>query len=253
MNIVPSRISSGSIIVNEKIPSLSVGRTIIATVLSKPKGGNVIVSLFGKRVRVETTIPLYKGQVLNLRVHALAPRIVLKPAQSSLDSQTVLKGMKSLVEDLVGTFGKTPIKSFAAEEIFQTFSRHSMQEPALAQFVSTLMEQINLHPQALAYLFIPLVQKDAHSHARVSIEKKDQAYIIHFEMDTDHLGQMECTAQLDDAIDVEIRTPSQETADLLREHIHELYTGLEPLGVRSCEVVLRHLGGEVYPGVDVLV
>ena len=128
-----------------------------------------------------------------------------------------------------------------------------MQDPALAQFVSTLMEQINLHPLALAYLFIPLVQEDSNSHARISIEKWDEAYIIHFGMNTDHLGQMECTARLDDVVDVEIRTSSQETADLLQEHIHELYTGLEPLGVRSCEVVLNHLGGEGSSGVDVLV
>ena len=253
MQIVPGQFSSGSIIVNEKIPSLSVGRLLVATVLSRPKGGNVLVSLFGRKTLVETTIPLHKGQVLNLKIHAVSPRIILKPVQPSPGSQTVMKGIKNLVEDLVGTFGKTPVKSFTAEEILQTFTKHSLQEPAFAQFVSTLMDQINLHPQALAYLFIPLVQEDSHSHARISIEKQDQAYIIHFEINTDHLGQMECTARLDDAIDVEIRTSSQETADFIQEHIYELYTGLEPLGVRSCEVVLKHLGGEGSPGVDVLV
>jgi hypothetical protein len=253
MQIVPSRIISGSIIVNAKIPALSLGKTLTATVLSEPKGKSVLVSFFGKRVRVETTIPLHKGQVLNLKVHALSPRIILKPAQQVMDTREILKGLKSLVEDLVGTLGKTPVKTFRAEEIFTTLARLSPQDPGLPQFVSTLMEQMNLHPQALAFLFIPLVEKDSHSHARVAIEKKDQGYIIHFEMNTDHLGQMECTARLDEVVDVEIRTSSQETADLLRAHIHELHTGLEPLGVRSCEVVVKQLERPVSPGVDVLV
>ena len=253
MHIVPSRISSGSIIVNAKIPALSVGRTLIATVLSEPKGGSVLVSFFGKRVRVETTIPLHKGQVLNLKVHSLSPRIILKPAQQAMDPKEMVKGWKSLVEDLVGTFDKTPVKSFSAEEILTKLVRLSPQDQGIPQFVSTLTEQMNFHPQALAFLFIPLVEKDSHSHARVVIEKQDQEYIIHFEMNTDHLGAMECTARLDDTIDMEIRTSSQETKDLLQAHIHELYAGLEPLGVRSCVVVLKQLSPAPSQGVDVLV
>jgi len=253
MQIVPSRISSGSIIVHAKIPALTVGRILVATVLSEPKEGGVLVSLFGKRVRVETTIALNKGQVLNLKVHSLSPRIILKPAQPAMGSKEILKGLKSLVEDLVGTFGKTPVKSFGAEEILTQLARLSPRDPGLPQFVSTLMEQMNLHPQALAFLFIPLVEKDSYSHAQVAIEKQDQAYIIHFEMSTENLGQMQCTARLDDAIDVEIRTNAEETANILREHIHELYSGLEPLGVRSCEVVLKQLSTGCSRGVDVLV
>jgi hypothetical protein len=52
---------------------------------------------------------------------------------------------------------------------------------------------------------------------------------------------------------MEIRTSSQETKDLLQAHIHELYAGLEPLGVRSCEVVLKQISAAPSQGVDVLV
>ena len=253
MHIVPTRISSGSIIVNSKIPALSVGRTLIATVLSEPKNGSVLVSFFGKRVRVETTIDLHKGQVLNLKVHSLSPRIILKPAQQAMDLKETVRGWKSLVEDLVGTFNKTAVKSFSAEEILTKLASHSPQDQGLPQFVSTLTDQMNLHPQALAFLFIPLIEKDSHSTAQVVIEKQDQAYVIHFEMNTDHLGAIECTARIDDAIDVEIQTSFEETKDLLQTHIHELYDGLEPLGVRTCEVVLKQKNPAPSMGVDVLV
>lgn len=253
MQIIPVRFISGNIIVTEKIPSLSVGRTLVATVLSEAKDGNVLVSLFGKRMLVETTIPLHRGQVLNLRVDTVSPRIILKPAQPLADPQGLCGEVKTLIQNLVGTYGETPLASFTAEEILEVITRNSSQDKAVGQFVSMLMDQVNLHPQAIAYFFVPLVQEDSRSHARISIERQDQAYSIHFEMDTDHLGQLECTARLDDGIYVEIRTPSQETAEYLRSHIHELSAGLEPLDVRSCEVIVKQPETWMSPGVDVLV
>lgn len=254
MQITPGRISSGSLIVNEKIPSLNLGRSLIVTVLSKPKAGLVLVSLFGKKVFVETTIPLHKGQVLNLKVHALSPKIILKPAEQMTDSASMTKGLKTLVQDLVGTLEKTSVKSFTAQEIIGALSRLSSEEGGAQQFIMMLADQIHQHPGALAYLFIPLVEDDSHSNARVSIEKLGgDAYCIHFEIDMDNLGPIECTARLDEKIDVELRAPSPETADLLREHIHELKLSLEPFGVRSCEVVLKRLGSTTVQGVDVLV
>ncbi|MBN2297124.1 MAG: flagellar hook-length control protein FliK [Deltaproteobacteria bacterium] len=231
-----------------------MGRSLIATVLSKPKGGLVLVSLFGRKVFVETTIPLHKGQVLNLKVHALSPKIVLKPAEQMPDSGALIKGLKTLVGELAGTFGKTSVKSFTAQEILGALSNLPSDEAGVSQFVSMLMDQIHHHPQALAYLFIPLVEEDTHSNARVSIEREgDNAYCIHFEIDMVNLGPLECTARLDDSIDVEIRASSQETVELLRENIHELKMSLEPFGVRSCEIVLKRLGSSTMQGVDVLV
>jgi hypothetical protein len=253
MQIVPGKINAGSIIVNDKIPSLNVGRTLIATVLSNPRGSHILVSLFGRKVLVETTIPLQKGQVLNLKVHAISPRIILKPAEHAQDQNVSLKGLRNLVEQYVGTLGKVSVKSFTFGEIFKTLANKSFQDPGMPQFVSLLLEQINMHPQALAYLFIPLVEKDSHSHAQVCIEKNDDAYIIYFEITMETLGAMECTARLDDKIDVEIRTPSEKTAGFLKKYIHELKDSLEPMGVRTCEVVFKRLSKTGTGGVDVLV
>lgn len=54
-----------------------MGRQVVATVLSTPKDGLVTVSMFGRRFLVETTLDLFKDQVLNLRVHATTPRVIL--------------------------------------------------------------------------------------------------------------------------------------------------------------------------------
>ena len=203
---------------------------------------------------METTIPLQKGQILNLKVHALSPKIVLKPIEQKTDSSVMMKGLKTMVQDLVGTLGKTSIRSFTAQEILSAMSKLSSQDPGVSQFVSMLMDQIHHHPQALAYLFIPLVEEDSHSNARVSIEREgDNAYCIHFEIDMVNLGALECTARIDNGIDVEIRASSKETVEYLRENIHELKLSLEPFGVRSCEVVLKRLGSTTVQGVDVLV
>lgn len=253
MHLAPGKISTGSIIVNDKISSLNIGRTLIATVLSNPKGSHILVSLFGKKVLVETTIPLQKGQVLNLKVHAVSPRIILKPAEHAQDQTASLKGLRNLVERYIGTFGKASVKSFTLAEIFKTLTNKSFQDSGMPQFVSLLLEHINMHPQALAYLFIPLVEKDSQSHARVCIEKDDDAYIIHFEISMEKLGAIECMARLDDKIDVEIRTPSEETAGFLKKYIHELKKSLEPMGVRTCEVVFKRLSKTGSGGVDVLV
>jgi hypothetical protein len=56
-----------------------VGRQVVATVLANPKDGLVLVSMFGRQLLVETTLNLTKDQVLNLRVHATSPKVVMKP------------------------------------------------------------------------------------------------------------------------------------------------------------------------------
>lgn len=253
MQIIPGVITSGSIVVSEKVPAVSVGSTLIATVLSRPKGGFVFVSLFGRRVLVETSLSLQKGQVLNLKVHALNPKIVLKPVEQGGESRVPSIRMGDLVQGLVGSLGKGPLESFTAGEIIRALIEHAPQEEALPQFISAFMEQVHNHPQALAYLFVPFVERDSQGHARVSIDRQDDTYTISFEISTDHLGDIECTARLQEKIDIELRTSSEETAGFLREHIQDLSAGLEHFGVRSCEVVVRRLGDPALKGVDVLV
>ncbi|MCK7512721.1 MAG: hypothetical protein MZV70_57605 [Desulfobacterales bacterium] len=52
MRITPAQIPAGDIIVQGKISSLAIGRQVVATVLSTPKDGLVLVSMFGEHFLV---------------------------------------------------------------------------------------------------------------------------------------------------------------------------------------------------------
>ena len=254
MQILPGHLQSGSIVLNENIPTLSIGRTLVATVLSAPKSGQVLVSMFGRRIMVETTMALHRGQVLNLKVHALSPRIVLKLADSGIEGQSPsLRNLGNALSRLVGSFGDKPIESFLLQEIVRRLPSRPGNDAGQAEIVAALAEQMTQHPEALAFLLIPLVDEESGGSAKVSVERDGDAYVLHFGIDTDRLGSLECTARMDRGVEVEIMTPSEDTADFLNGHLHELEAGLEPFGVRYVRVARTALKDHLLKGVDVLV
>jgi len=254
MQILAGQLRPDSIVLSGKIPSLTIGKTLVVTVLSTPKAGRVLVSMFGKHIQVETTMALHKGQVLNLKVHALSPRIVLKPAGTGADSpEGALKDAGSVVSRLAGSFGEKPVEAFLIQEILGRLTSQPKGDASRKQTIASLIEQVLQHPQALAFLFVPLVNDGSQGSARIWIERDEDAYTLQFRIETDHLGSLECTARVDQAIDVEIRTPLPETADLLNRHVHELEQSLEPFGVRHVGVSLAVLREGPLQGVDVLV
>jgi len=257
MQINPAQVRSGSIVLEGNIPSVSIGRTVIATVLSAPKGGFVLVSMFGKRLLVETTMPLEKGQVLNLKVHSVSPKIILRPSpQPDLPEQNApLKDLSNALGQIVGKFGDKPISSFLVQETMEQLFSRGDQDPQSVQFVTALFDQIYQFPQAIAYLFIPLVGDDSGSRAQVSVERGEDSYAVNLDIETENLGSIECRARIDKdkMVDVEIRTPSGEVAAFLRSRLSELRAGLEPLGIRSLEVIRSALRKQSPKEVDVLV
>lgn len=254
MQILPGQVQSGSIVLNENLPALFIGRTLVVTVLSAPKSGRVLVSMFGKRLLVDTTMALHKGQVINLKVHALNPRVVLKPADPGAEVQsTTLRDMGNAVCRLVGSYGEKQIDSFLFQEIIRELSSHPGKDTPQAHIAASLIEQVLQHPQALAHLLIPLVDRDSRGSAKVTVERDEEAYILNFGIETDRLGSLECTARVDQGIDVEIRTPSEDTAGYLGEHIHELKASLEHFGVRYIKISQTVLTEQLPKGVDVLV
>ena len=254
MQILAGQILPDSIVLSGKTPSLTIGKTLVVTVLSTPKAGRVLVSMFGKHVQVETTMALHKGQVINLKVHALSPRIVLKPAGPGADTpEGGWKDAGSVVGRLAGSLGEKPVEAFLLQEILGRLASQSGGDASRNRAIASLIEQVLQYPQALAFLFIPLVDDGSQGCARVWIERDEDAYALQFRIETDHLGSLECTARMDQAIDVEIRTPLPETADLLNRHVHELEQSLEPFGVRHVGICLATLREGPHKGVDVLV
>lgn len=256
MHITPTQLRAGTIVLSESVPSLSIGRMIIATVLSASKEGSVLVSIFGKRLLVETTIPLEKGQVLNLKVHALSPKVILKPIP--MDAAQITSSLKDLGAILIGMAGKAAEKdlgSFLVKEITRQLSSPSGPDAPAAQVVNTIIDQITQYPSAIAHLLIPLVDNDSKGAARISIEREDNDYILNFDMETDNLGNLACKARMykDKGMDVEIRTPSEEIAEFLRANIYELKAGLQPFGVRSVEVTRGPVRASAPKEVNVLV
>lgn len=256
MQITAAQLKPGTIVLSQSIPSLSVGRTVVATVLSMPKDGSVLVSMFGQRVLVDTTIPLEKGQVLNLKVHAVSPKVVLKPVQLEADQQAAapLKDLGSLLGTIVGKPGEKELSSFLLKEIATQLST-SGQDAASAQLVKSFVDQVYTYPNAIAHLLIPIVDNESRGAARVSIEREGGAYVLNFDMETDQLGSLACTVRMEEGrgMDVEIRTPSDETAAFLRTGLLELKEGLEPFGVRSIEVVRGRVKALAAREVNVLV
>ncbi|MCD6570803.1 MAG: hypothetical protein J7L53_08900 [Deltaproteobacteria bacterium] len=235
---------TGSITLKDQIPSISVGRRIVATILSQPKGGLVLVSLFGRRLLVETTINLSKGQVLNLRVHSVHPKIVLKPVDNFNSPMRAQKVIDSIVERFVGVMGKAHLSTFNIKEIIQHALSRAAHDMDAYKLIISLLEESSKFPQALAFLLIPIVERDSRGSARVVIEgDKTKGYTVKFCMDTDHIGTIGCTVRLCDGIDMEIISNLKDVADLLRSHLGELADRLDGLGlsIRRLEVVHKNL------------
>jgi hypothetical protein len=255
MRITPAMINPGTIVVTGEIPSVSVGRQVAATVLSMPKNGLVLVSMFGRQFMVETNLDLKMGQVLNLKVYATSPKIILKPVDNAAESRPLMKALDTIVEQLVGKLGDVPIKSFDVREVLKKIVSESQDKDFLpVQFVQRFVEQLAQIPNAVAFLIIPFVDDESKGRAQVSIERDGDDYRINFQMETDSLGLLESTVlRSAQGLSVEMRSGSEEIADFLRSHIQELFESLEPLGVRSIEVIRKNLIPPVPSGVNVVV
>jgi hypothetical protein len=255
MQITPAQILSGDIIVQGKVPSLAVGRQVVATVLSNPQNGLVLVSMFGRRFFVETTLDLHMGQVLNLKVHATAPRVIMKPVEAAPMEKAALKVIDALVEQLSGRFGQTPLTSFDVREIIRRILAESPQDPSFAQAALRLAEDYTqLPPNTLAYLLIPFVQDEDRARAWVRISREGEGYRIHFDVETDALGLIESTVvRVAAGIVVEISSGSEDVVSFLRDHVQELAQVLSPFGVLSLEVVQKKPASMRLPNVDVVV
>jgi hypothetical protein len=255
MRIIPAQIPPGDIIIKDEIPSLAVGRQVVATVLSSPKNGLVLISMFGKRLLVETTLDLKQDQILNLKVYATTPKVVMKPIESAPEAKTVLKLMDNLVEQLAGKFGNTPIEDFDLKEILKKLISEAPDDKAALQLAQKFIEDFSqLPPNTIAYLLVPFVGEDTRGRAQVTIEKDGQDYRLHFGVETDALGLIESTVlRTNSGIAVEISSGLKDVVDLLRTHLQELTQNLEPYGLTGIEIVQKKPQGDQRAGVDVVV
>lgn len=240
---------TGNIAIKDQLPSLFIGRNLIVTVLSDPKDGMVLVSMFGKRLLVETTMDLSKGQVLNLKVQALHPKVVLKAVEGqNLPKLTSSEALQNFVQELVGTFEEAPLKAFNIRAMLEESLAGKSGDAQSARLMAGLLEEAAKFPQALAFLLIPIVQDESRGQAKVAIEKgADDSYIISFDLETDHMGTIGCTARIGDGIEVEIRTGTENLAGFIKSHVQELHEALSGLDVvRRLDVVVnRHMPASV--------
>jgi hypothetical protein len=255
MRIIPAQIAAGDIVVQEKIPSLVIGRQVIATVLAGAKDGFVLVSMFGKQLLVETTLDLQKDQILNLKVLATTPKVVMKPVESFPETRTVIKLMDNLVEQIVGKFGSTPIQAFELKEILKKLVADSPDDKITAQLAQKFVQDFSqLPPNTIAYLLIPVVGEDTRGKAQVTIEKDGQDYRLHFDMETDALGLIESTVlRTKRGISVEISSALQEVVDFLKVHMEDLGKSLEHYGVIGIEIMQKKPVAALRIPVDVVV
>jgi hypothetical protein len=255
MRIIPAQITAGDIIVPDKMPSLVIGRQVIATVLASAKDGLVLVSMFGKQLLVETTLDLQKDQILNLKVHATTPRVIMKPVESNPEMRSAIKLMDNLVEQLVGKFGNTPIQAFELKEILKKLVSEAPDEKIAAQLALKFVQDFSqLPPNTIAYLLIPFIGEDTRGRAQVTIEKDGQDYRLHFNMETDALGLIESTVLRTKAgVSVEISSAHQEVVDLLKAHMNELGKSLEPFCVIGIEIMQKKPIAAQRAPVDVVV
>ena len=255
MRITPAQILTGDLIVQGKVSSLAVGRQVVATVLSAPKDGLVMVSMFGKRFLVETTLALHKDQVLNLRVHATSPKVVLKPVEMNIETKVAVKVLDRLVEQLVGKFGQTPVASFDLKEIVKRLVGEAGNDPTVMQYALKLAEDYSQLPQGtIAYLLIPLIDDEGRGSARVSISREGDDYRLHFDVETDALGLVESTVLRTAAgVSVEISSESEDVAAFLRTNAQELARDLESMGVVAIDVAHKRSLSARRMNVDVLV
>jgi hypothetical protein len=255
MRIIPAQITAGDIIVKDKMPALIIGRQVIATVLASAKDGLVLISMFGKQFFVETTLDLQKDQILNLKVHATTPKVIMKPVESNPEVRSSIKLMDNLVEQLVGKFGSTPIQAFELKEILKKLISDAPDEKMAVQLAQKFIQDFSQLPtNTIAYLLIPLVGEDTRGRAQVTIEKDGQDYRLHFDMETDALGLIESTVLRTKAgVSVEISSALEEVVDFLKAHVKDLGASLEPFGVVGIEIVQKKPTAAQRTPVDVVV
>ncbi len=249
-----------AITLETRIPSLFVGRRLVVTVLSNTKDGRVLVSMFGKKFYVETSLNLAKGQVLHLKVHATRPRIVLKPVvHSKADPSFSPSEVDTLIDRLVGSFGNTDIREFDVKRILEHVLQETRHDSETQGLVHVLLKDLSAFAGAVSILYIPFfVDKDSGGRARVSIHKDgDESYAINFDVDMDYLGRIRCTARIKDGLDVEIVSSSNDVVDFLRSHARDLGDKLMDMGLslKRLEIMQAALPyqGDAGSGMDVVV
>ncbi|MEA2102669.1 MAG: hypothetical protein U9P80_08885 [Thermodesulfobacteriota bacterium] len=233
------------------LASLSMGRNVIATVLSRPSQGLALVSMFGAKVMVETTMELEKGQVLNLKVHETQPRVVLKPVET--ESMPKAK-MEALLENLTRGLEKGDLRSFRVQDLLHRLvssPQRDLMDPAM---LNAFLKEVIQYPSGLAFFLVPFLDPDGRGLARGVICRDDDAgYVIDFHVETDHLGMIGIRILAGDGIDVEIQTIDDGVADHIRSHLKMLYDRLVDFGIRRLEVVKGYPAEGMSEGVDLLV
>jgi hypothetical protein len=234
---------------SESLPGLTVGRQLVATVLGQPRNGLVLVSMFGRQLNVETALDLKPGQVLNLRVEALSPQIIMRPAPQASAGQSegppVNSRLVELVEKFTGQLEKGEVRDFELRNVVNRLLEQNDGEAARA--LKPLVDQLVQYPQAVALFLIPVNDENSSGRAVVAVEREGDEYVLRFRLDTDHIGRVSALARLGDSLKVEISVVHAEVAELMRTHLSELAERLEPLGLSELSVRL------VEPNLNMLV
>lgn len=228
------------VVAGETLPGLSVGRQLVATVLGQPKNGLVLVSMFGRQLNVETTLDLKPGQILNLRVDALSPQIIMRPATQAGEAgpaPTILSDkLVEFVEKLAGKLEKGEVRDFELRNVLNRLVEQNDAEAA--KLLKPLLEQLTQYPQAVALFLIPVNDEGSSGQAAVAVERDEDEYVLRFRLDTDHIGRVSALARLGEGLRLELSVGQAEVADLMRTHLSELAERLEPLGLTELTVRL---------------
>lgn len=247
--VTPKSVTAG-LVLSRTVPGLALGRTVSVSVLRAAQQGRALVSLFGTKLEVETPLPLQKGEVLDLKVSALSPRVILKPAEPS-SPQTAVRMLDALVHRLAGDPETADIKEFELGNLVRKFLSAGGGEGG--QALHALLEEAARFPEALSFFFIPVVDEEGGGRARVAVEGTDGGYILRCVLDTSRLGAVECVARLAEGLEVEIRTTTEDAARELRDRGRELTDALEHLGLKRLTVHRAAFQAPVAERVDMLV
>jgi hypothetical protein len=232
------------------LASLTMGRNVIATVLSRPSHGLALVSMFGSKVMVVTTMELEKGQVLNLKVHETHPRVVLKPVESETMPRAKIE---SLIENLARGLEKGDVKSFSVQDLLHRLVSSFQKDLVDPAMLNAFLKEVIQYPAGLAFFLVPFLDPDGRGLARGVIQRDDaKGYVIDFHVETDHIGVIGIRILAGEGIDVEIQTMDDGVADYIRSHLKTLYDRLVDFGIRRLEVVKKY-PAKGMEGVDLVV
>ncbi len=164
----------------EQQPALRQGQFLQGTVSAHKGGNQFVLTIGGREVAVESTVPLRVGGRLDLQVEALAPRVELRIADNTLDSRQVnrlisnslphMTGIKTSFASLDALAGRAAtLPSFSAD------SRQTLQWYAAALTTPSGTASFSLPAQTLTQLLsaaLPSLQASISPPEAVSAYEK---------------------------------------------------------------------------------